>query len=480
MNGIATSFCAATLVLLAINVDAATAQDCFLNHFDAGGCDQCSSACCDAALLGCDGSGCDSGCAAYGCNGHDSCSTRSRLTGDWLGLRSRLQQCGITYSGTSTHYGFGIDGGINTAVPPPLAQGNAFKYTGRSRNDFIVDLEKFGGMPKGTLLIRAETWYGEYGNVGLRSGAFSPPLFPTLLPTDPTDPGVPKMTAFMFTQPLSKGLIVFAGKKDILGAADQDIFAGGDGTNQFMNQAFIANPAFLLAFPYTSFTAGAVMPRAWGGMSIYVYDPKDRTRDFFKLDDLFSEGIIVGGEVKRKTNFFCKPGEHHVGGIWKHVDLPDLAFNEPPPGQYPYPQIPGVPTKSDSYTLYYGFDQYLSLYSREPQRGWGLFARAAITDGNPNPVKYFLSAGIGGDSPIRCHSGDTFGIGWYLVGVGNEFGPVPTALFGPRDGTGVEMFYNVQVTPWLNVTPDVQYIHPGAGAIADDAFIGGLRVTVKL
>ena len=38
-------------------------------------------------------------------------------------------------------------------------------------------------------------------------------------------------------------------------------------------------------------------------------------------------GIIVGGEVKRKTNFFNKPGEHHIGGVWKHLDLPDLAFN---------------------------------------------------------------------------------------------------------------------------------------------------------
>ena len=68
-------------------------------------------------------------------------------------------------------------------------------------------------MPKGSLLVRGESWYGEYGNVGLRSGSFAPPLFPTVLPTDPTDPGVPKMTAFMLTQPLSKELIVFAGKK---------------------------------------------------------------------------------------------------------------------------------------------------------------------------------------------------------------------------------------------------------------------------
>ena len=49
-----------------------------------------------------------------------------------------------------------------------------------------------------------------------------------------------------------------------------------------------------------------------------------------------------------------------------------------------------------------------------------------------------------------------------------------------NDGTGVEMFYNFQVTPWLNVTPDVQYILPGNRAIADDAFVYGLRVNMTL
>ena len=137
-------------------------------------------------------------------------------------------------------------------------------------------------------------------------------------------------------------LVVFAGKKDVLGAADQDVFAGGDGTEQFMNQALIANPALLLGLPYSSFTAGVVMPRQWGGMSAFVYDPQDRTNDFFRLEDLFSQGIIIGAEIKKKTNFFCLPGEHHVGGIWKHVDQVDLEFNAPPPGEYPYPSIPGV------------------------------------------------------------------------------------------------------------------------------------------
>ncbi len=96
------------------------------------------------------------------------------------------------------------------------------------------------------------------------------------------------------------------------------------------------------------------------------------------------------------------------------------------------------------------------------------------------PIRYFLSGGIGGYSPVGQKRGDQFGVGWDHVGASNEFGPLPQALFGPRDGSGVEAYYNFQVTPWMNVTPDVQYIHPGAGAIADDSYVYGVRASVRL
>ena len=406
--------------------------------------------------------------------------TRPTLTGDWGGLRTGLQDSGITFAGRSTHFGFGVAGGINAPAPPPLGLGDTFKYTGRGEYDLIFDLEKFGGLPHGKLLVRAEHWYGEYGNVSLNTGAFSPAVFAAATPTAPNDPGVPYITNFLFTQPLSEEFVVFAGKKDVLGAADQDEFAGGDGTEQFLNQALVANPAFLLGLPYTSFTTGIVMPRKWGAMSAYVYDPQDRTRDFLSVGNLFSKGVIVGGEVKVKTNFFGLNGDHHVGGMWKHVDLTDLSFAEPPPGVYPEPTVPGFPTLPDSFTVYYGFDQYLVQFADDPERGYGLFGRASVSDGNPTPVSYFLSAGVGGFSPVGRQRGDKFGIGWYYVGASNQFGAIPQAIFGPRNGTGVEAYYNFQVTPWLNISPDVQYILPEASAIADDAFVYGVRAHMKL
>lgn len=406
------------------------------------------------------------------------------LTSDWGGLRSQLRESGVTFAGRSTHFAFGVDGGINSPrVQSPLAKGDTFLYTGRGEYDLIFDLEKFGGLPHGSLLVRAEHWYGEYGNVSLRTGAFPPAVFPAAIPPAGSDSeqGDLFMTNFVFTQPLSKNFVVFAGKKDVLGSTDQDIFAGGDGTEQFVNQALIANPAFLLGLPYTSFVVGAASPQDWGMISMFVYDPKDRTQDFFDLGDLYEQGVIVGGEIKVNTNFFGMRGEHHVGGIWKHVDLTDLRFNEPPPGQYPQPTVPNFPTKPDSWTTYYGFDQYLVEYGGDGQKGWGLFGRASISDGNPTPVRYFLSAGVGGDSAIRANKNDRWGIGYYYLGASNEFGPIPQFLFGPRDGQGVEMYYNFQVNPWLNVTPDIQFIRPEAGALAsDDAFVYGLRVNLKL
>ena len=413
-------------------------------------------------------------------NSDDDFWTRSTLTGDWGGVRSSLQKSGITFAGRSTQFAFGIDGGINTPPPPPLALGNTFKYTGRGEYDMLLDLEKFGGMPKGTLLVRAENWYGQYGNVSGNSGAFAPTIFPAALPPVADSPGTPFLTNFLYTQPLSQNLVVFAGKKDILGAADQDIFAGGDGTNQFINQALIANPSFLLGLPYSSYTAGFVSPQKWGVVKGYIWDPNDRTTQVFQMNDIFSKGIIIGGEVMLNSNFFDLRGEHHFGGIWKHHPLNNLAFTEPPPGVYPEPVNSLRPTLPSSYTLYYGGDQYLVHFKGDKKRGWGLFGRASISDGNPTPVRYFLSAGVGGDSSLRQGKGDRFGLGWYYVGASDQFGPIPRTVFGPTNGSGLELYYNFQINPWLNITPDIQFIQPGMNRIAEDSFVYGIRANLTL
>ena len=393
-----------------------------------------------------------------------------------------MQKSGVTFTGQSTHFFFGVDGGVHTLPPVPLfGLGDTSKYTGRGTYNAIFDLEKFGGLPHGQLLVSAEHWYGHYGNVSLNTGGFAPAVFGAALPPAPNDEGDLFMTNFVITQPLSEQLVVFGGKKVLPGAADVDEFASGNGTQQFMNQAFVQNPAFLLGLPYTSFIMGAAMPQEWGMISAFALDPQDRTRDFFNnLDDLYSKGVIVGGEMKVNTDFFDKKGTQHVGAMWKHVDLTDLSFAEPPPGVYPEPTVPGFPTLPDSYTVYYGFDQYLVEFRDKPGRGYGLFGRASVSDANPTPIKYFLSAGL----EVTARSVSNVAISSASAGTMSvpamNLARFRRPVFGPRDETGIEAYYKFQVSPWMDISPDLQYIHPGAGAIADDATVYGVRVNVNL
>ncbi len=64
-----------------------------------------------------------------------------------------------------------------------------------------------------------------------------------------------------------------------------------------------------------------------------------------------------------------------------------------------------------------------------------------------------------------------------IAGWHNNFsGDVPDNLSG--SSWGVEMYYNFWVTPWLELSPDVQYLfNPGFEA-GDETLILGLRARV--
>ena len=424
---------------------------------------------------------------------------RDRLTGDWCGYRSCLQQEGIAYRGRVTQYFFGVGGGVNPPVPPAfgalgIAGGDTFEYTGNSRHDFLVDLDKFGGLPHSKFVVTMENVWGRWGNVSFETGGLSPAIFNAVQPVDPAATGNLYCTNFMLIQPLSENFILTAGKTRTVGVADNNKFAGGDGSDQFLNQTLIANPLLVPQIPFSTFVVGALMPQDWGNISLSVMDPQDRSTDFMQFDTLFSRGSIVFGQVQVDTKFFDKPGEVHLGGFYKNVDEINLQFTPVPP-TYPYPPAPpGTPqflTLPDTYAIFTGFDQYLVTYgppdARGNTEGWGVFGRAGIADGgtgNPNWGAWHVSGGIGGNSPLRSRrgKGDRFGIGYAYTATSTEFGAIPQALFAPRDAQVIEAYYRYQLTPAIEVTPDVQWVHGMLGGLTggDDAVVAGIRLNMKL
>ena len=82
-----------------------------------------------------------------------------------------------------------------------------------------------------------------------------------------------------------------------------------------------------------------------------------------------------------------------------------------------------------------------------------------------------ISLGVGGRGLLPGRDHDTFGLGYYYSAVSDD---LPDIL-NVDDAQGVELYYNIHATPWLRITPDIQFIDSGFDSV-DDAWVLGLRV----
>jgi porin len=130
-------------------------------------------------------------------------------------------------------------------------------------------------------------------------------------------------------------------------------------------------------------------------------------------------------------------------------------------------------TRPDDWGLYYNFDQYLFAEKEDPTQGVGIFGRFGWTTGQANPVEQFYSFGVGGKGILEGRDKDTFGVGYYCINLSDDL----PGILNTSDEQGVEAFYNIQITPWLHITPDFQVItRPGGGfRDRDVALVYGIR-----
>ncbi len=104
-----------------------------------------------------------------------------------------------------------------------------------------------------------------------------------------------------------------------------------------------------------------------------------------------------------------------------------------------------------------------------------MFGRFGWSAGEANPFETFYSIGIGGKGILEGRDHDTFGLGYYYLEMSDEL----VSFLDLDSEQGIELYYNIEVTPWLHVTPDFQYIiDPGGGAY-DDAFVFGVRTQMS-
>ena len=396
---------------------------------------------------------------------------RSTLTGDWGGLRNDLSNKGVTFDISVTQILQGVVGGGKEA---------GWEYGGRGNLTLNMNTQKMGLWPGGFFTVEVE---GNFGNsVNSQTGALMPVNTNQLFPMPGNDHlNIP---AVNFTQFLSEYFGVLVGKLDTM-SSDMNEFAHGKGDVQFFNLAFGINPVALLSGPSSTLGAGVIIlptkdPN--GAIITLVALDTNGQADRAGFDTLSAHSTTYAAEGRVKTNFFGLTGHQLAGYMYSTKDFTSLD-------QRFVIDNGGIEQKSDTWAFYYNFDQY--VYEPKKGQGIGIFGRFGASDGNPNPVHYFYSVGIGGKGVIPGRPLDQFGIGYYHIDVSSPtFTVVSTTRSFLGNESGFEAYYNIALTPWMMLTPDVQVIRgaqkqtgvllPANRTDIDTATIIGLRLQVLL
>ncbi len=384
--------------------------------------------------------------------------SRSTLTGDWGGLRNQLAEKGVTFDLSITQVGQGIVNGGTSGV---------WEYGGRGDIVMNVDTGKVGLWPGGFLNMEAEgNWASSVnGKTGALMAVNTNQLFP--IPTgDNFD-----LPALNFTQFLSHYFGLTIGKYATLTetAGDMNEFAHGKGDTQFMNTALNANGVVLFTVPYSALGMGVIV--------LPTQDPNEASVSFMVLQangqanksgftDLNGNELTFATQGRIRTDFFGLTGHQLFGQTFSNKKF--FSIDQRLGNVLESQQLAG---KKGSWNIFYNFDQYLYEPKKGADQGIGIFGRFGATDGNPNFMHFFYSLGVGGKGLFsRPH--DQFGLGFYFIDINN---PTLQGVFRNtkllRDEYGFEAYYNFAITPWAQLTPDIQIVR---GAQKDTHTIGQL------
>jgi porin len=104
--------------------------------------------------------------------------------------------------------------------------------------------------------------------------------------------------------------------------------------------------------------------------------------------------------------------------------------------------------------------------------GMGIFAQYGLADANVSPIDQHIGGGVQWTGPIpsSARSADILGMGASYAHLSNK------TRFLTDHELSLEGFYKIQITPWFNVQPDVQYIASPGGKGLHDAIVTTIRV----
>jgi porin len=363
------------------------------------------------------------------------------ITGDWWGYRSKWANDGLTVA-AAIYYDFSknLQGGVSTS-----------QYASRELLDvdFTWTTDQLLNWHGGTFFFNFLNHEGTNGSTLLTGDA---QMF-----DNQDGPGDTQIAQLFFQQMLADDqLRLKIGRMD--SASD---FAYTTNGSDFLGASFGTSPA-LLDFPtYPDPALGAALfwtPNSHFYLSGDVSDSNKSDRfgvlsgDPYNIDAAGGGGIVIA-ETGAQWSLGAQQlaGRLGVGGYRNTGTLERFDGG----------------TQDGANGMYAVFDQTVWQEAAPASAGAtpsniGIFGQYGLGDGHVSPFEQHIGGGFQWTGPIpsQARAADVLGVGASYVDFGSS------AAFTEPYELELEGFYKVQLTPWFNVQPDVQYIiHPGGTGI---------------
>ncbi|HOA72098.1 MAG TPA: carbohydrate porin [Phycisphaerae bacterium] len=367
---------------------------------------------------------------------------------------------GITLNLSMTSiYQQNAHGGVNTH--------NAHRVTGSVDTELTFDFEKMGLWKGGQLYTFVESGWQDAidEDVGDLFGVNGDALGDRAI----------RVRELWYQQMLFDDRLRFkVGKMDLAVDIDTNAYANWEVT-QFLNSALINTGNM----PLPDFGLGAVLsviPTDWLYVTFAAADAQadgNETgfRTTFHGADYFFGAMELGLTPVWEVGGARLPGAYRFI-LWYDPQSKEVFFDDRDGRRR------RVPHKRDDTGFVFNMDQlvYKENPGTEDTQGLGVFARYGYAPEDANLIEHFWSLGAQYQGLLPGRDNDVLAFGFAQGILSDRFRAVEKQ--GGRESV-YEIYYNAAVLPWLNITPDFQYImDTGGDRSGRDAFVVGVRVVV--
>ncbi len=428
-------------------------------------------------------------------------AANATLTGDWGGLRTRLQDLGITPALQEQSEAWGnLTGGLQRGAT----------YDGATLGSLTLDLGKLLHWPGATVFASA---YQIHGNGPTQ----------TLVGNLQTVSSIEATDSFrLYDLWLEQSL--FGGRVSIRFGQEgfDDTFTSPSGTSSyeftvtqygslFLNSSFgsagleavdltSGGPTYPLSAPFVRVKVQA-SARITLLAGVYTADPAPAGLGNPQMGDLHGTAFRLNDHALTLAELWYSPDRsavlpttYKLGGWFESGHFPSPVTAQGG-RSLADPASNGIPLSySSNFGVYGIIDQAVWTRPGHDDQGIGVFLQATAAPGNRNTSNLFVEAGANFKAPFPARPDDSLEVAVAYLGISpslRQFGNDVVRFTGAGspynvNETVIEATYVIQATPWFAVQPDLQVvINPGAGIPSSfsstplkDAVVIGTHATI--